>query len=140
MIFSWLELIICILFTDVCQSLLHLISLFDGVSVLAVCDLSQLPPVARRPVFDTVSDFIASMYGSLWKKNSRVLELHQIMRQKDDVDFVEALNRIRLSKHTDNDIQLIKTRETDVSSPTYPKQALHIFPFKKMLMVVTTKC
>lgn len=104
---------------------------FGGISVLAVGDLSQLPPVAQRPVFDTVSDSIASMYGSLWKKNFRVLELHQIMRQKDDVEFANALNRIRLSKHTDDDIQLIKTRETCVSSPTYPKQALHIFAFNK---------
>lgn len=38
---------------------------FGGISVLAVGDLSQLPPVAQRPVFNTVSDFIASMYGSL---------------------------------------------------------------------------
>lgn len=53
----------------------------------------------------------------------RVLELHQIMRQKDDVELANALNRIRLSKHTDDDIQLIKTRETCVSSPMYPKQA-----------------
>lgn len=45
------------------------------------------------------------------------------MRQKDDVELANALNRIRLSKHTDDDIQLIKTRETRVSSPMYPKQA-----------------
>lgn len=96
---------------------------FGGISVLAVGDLSQLPPVAQRPVFNTISDSIASMYGSLWKKNFRVLELHQIMRQKDDVELANALNRIRLSKHTDDDIQLIKTRETCVSSPMYPKQA-----------------
>lgn len=45
------------------------------VSLLAVRDLSQLPPVAQRPVYDTVSDSIASMYGSLWRKKFRVLEL-----------------------------------------------------------------
>lgn len=54
-----------------------------------------------------------------------------MMRQKDDVEFAKALNRIRMSKHSDDDIQLIKTRETCVSSLTYPKQALHIFAFNK---------
>jgi ATP-dependent DNA helicase PIF1 len=82
---------------------------FGGVSVLAVGDLSQLPPVAQKPVFAPVSDCIVSLYGSLWKKNFSELELHQIMRQKDAAQFAEALNRIRLSKHTENDIQLIKT-------------------------------
>lgn len=53
------------------------------------------------------------------------------MRHKDDNEFANALNRIRSSKHADDDIQLIKTRETCVSSPTYPKQTLHIFAFNK---------
>ena len=41
---------------------------FGGVSILAVGDLYQLPPVGQAPLFSTVSDCYAQLYGSgsLW--------------------------------------------------------------------------
>ena len=41
---------------------------FGGVSILAVGDLYQQPPVCQSPVFSTVSDSYAKLYhsGSLW--------------------------------------------------------------------------
>ena len=37
---------------------------FGGVSILAVGDLYQLPPVGQAPIFSTVSDKYASLYRS----------------------------------------------------------------------------
>ena len=53
------------------------------------------------------------------------------MRQKNDKQFAEALNRIRTSNHTEEDVQLIKSREIDISSSSYPLFALHIFAFNR---------
>ena len=41
---------------------------FGGVSILAVGDLYQQPPVCQSPVFSIVSDSYAKLYrsGSLW--------------------------------------------------------------------------
>ena len=58
-----------------------------------------------------------------------MIELHEIMRQKDDKQFAETLNRIRTSNHTDDDVQLIKSREIQNTSTLYPSTALHIFAF-----------
>ena len=62
---------------------------FGGVSILAVGDLYQLPPVGQRPVFSCVSDSYAKLYrsGSLWVDEFQMTELDEIMRQKDDSEF-----------------------------------------------------
>lgn len=41
---------------------------FGGVSILAVGDLYQLPPVGQAPIFSPVGDSYAQLYksGSLW--------------------------------------------------------------------------
>ena len=104
---------------------------FGSVSVLAIGDLSQLAPVGQIPVFEKTSDPIASLYGSLWKRNFQLLELNTIMRQRDDKQFAECLNRIRESKHDDSDVLMIKSREIDQRSDLYPQKALHIFAFNR---------
>ena len=38
------------------------VSVFGGVSILAVGDLYQLPPVGQAPLFSTVSDSYAQLY------------------------------------------------------------------------------
>jgi len=91
--------------------------LFGGVSVLAVGDLYQLPPVARSPIFKHYNnDSLANLYGSLWCKLFQLIQLGVTMRQKDYVLFASALNRIRIDKPTEDDILLIKSRDIDESS------------------------
>ena len=60
--------------------------MFGGVSVLAVGDLYQLPPVAQPLLFSTVGDSYAQLYksGSLWQDEFEMLELDEIMRQRGD--------------------------------------------------------
>ncbi|KAH3825335.1 hypothetical protein DPMN_127213 [Dreissena polymorpha] len=35
------------------------------------------------------------------------------MKQKDDMDFALLLNRVRIAKHTDKDIEFLKSREIE---------------------------
>ena len=58
--------------------------IFGGVSILAVGDLYQLPPVGQSTLFSTVSDSYAQLYrsGSLWQDEFQMVELDEIMSQK----------------------------------------------------------
>ena len=68
---------------------------FGGVSVLAVGDLLQLPPVAQKAVFNPPSDDMAAIYGSLWQNLFHIMELKEIRRQRNDFTFASVLNKIR---------------------------------------------
>lgn len=46
---------------------------FGGVSILAVVDLFQLPPVGQKPELEPISDPLAALYGSLWRKHFKCI-------------------------------------------------------------------
>lgn len=52
------------------------------------------------------------------------------MRQKDDKQFAELLNRLREGNHTTNDIQVLKQRilKLKYSEENYPIKSTHLFP------------
>ncbi|WAR27348.1 LOW QUALITY PROTEIN: PIF1-like protein [Mya arenaria] len=93
---------------------------FGGVSIVAVGDLLQLPPVLQKAVYSLPSDPMASIYGSLWTNQFQIVELTEIQRQKNDVVFAELLNRVRVGSHTEEDIKLLQSRIVPVSSEQYP--------------------
>lgn len=70
------------------------LQLFAGISIIAVGDLYQLPPIRRKLVFHPWQVFT-------------MIELTEIMRQKDDQPFTELLNRIRTGTHTEEDVKCI---------------------------------
>lgn len=90
---------------------------FGGISVIVVGDLHQLPPVGDRQVFQPFKKPNNNNFGkllgpvsTLWE-NFQYFELTEVMRQKDDVEFVNALNHLVIGKMTDTDIKLLKSRE-----------------------------
>ena len=103
--------------------------MFGGVSVLAVGDLYQLPPVGQPALFDTVTDAYARLYGSgsLWKDEFHMLELDEIMRQRGDSTFTELLCRVRLGECTTADLDILKSRVIAPDNPDYPHNALHVY-------------
>ena len=104
--------------------------MFGNVSILAVGDLYQLPPVGQPPLFNTMPDLqLSSLYGSgsLWKELFKMIELHEIMRQRGDSRFIELLCRVRTGECTDNDVNLLKTRVITPDIPNYPTHALHVY-------------
>ncbi|XP_065942484.1 uncharacterized protein [Magallana gigas] len=93
---------------------------FGNVSVLAFGDFFQLPPVKGKPLF------IHDCYFDLWNDSFKVVTLTEIMRQKEDKQFAELLNRCRIKVKKENlsseDKDLLQSRENDEII-----NALHIF-------------
>ncbi|XP_077367827.1 uncharacterized protein LOC144011878 [Festucalex cinctus] len=101
---------------------------FGGISVLAVGDFYQLPPLGRsKPLCVSEDDLL-----DLWT-DFQMVNLTEIMRQKDDVAFAELLNRIREKRKADpladGDRALLTTAVSDVRD--LPADTLHIFPTNK---------
>ncbi len=61
---------------------------FGNVSVVAVGDFYQLPPVKGKSLHHN------ALESSLWHDNFKKVELNEIMRQKDDFKFTEVLNKL----------------------------------------------
>ena len=103
---------------------------FGNVSVLAVGDFYQLPPVKANPlVIPNASQGI-----DLWHDLFTIAELTEIMRQKDDVAFANVLNRLRTKTRaqtlSDEDIATLKSRS---DRNDIPPKALHVFATNKQV-------
>ncbi|KAI8498196.1 hypothetical protein Bbelb_241400 [Branchiostoma belcheri] len=104
-------------------------ALFGNVSILAVGDMYQVPPVRGISLY---KERDRDIYD-LWNPNFEVVELEEIMRQKDDAAFAKLLNRMRVKrkkdKLSDEDDEILSSRvlSVDFEADDYPKDALHIF-------------
>ncbi|KAI8496727.1 hypothetical protein Bbelb_253820 [Branchiostoma belcheri] len=104
-------------------------ALFGNVSILAVGDMYQVPPVKGISLYKERDRDISD----LWNPNFEVVELEEIMRQKDDAAFAKLLNRMRVKrkkdKLSDEDDEVLSSRvlSVDFEADDYPKDALHIF-------------
>ena len=87
---------------------------FGGKSILLVGDFLQLP---AKPMI-----FVRFSPTDAWYL-FRLHELTEIMCQSGDPEFAELLNRVRIGKHTDEDIAaILELENTDVS--TWPENHL----------------
>jgi hypothetical protein len=88
---------------------------FGGVQVLMIGDAFQLPPVVKYDVWSLLENKgnykTPFFFGSfVLEKNKPIcIELKKVYRQKDS-EFIELLNRIRVSKHTQEDMDKLNTR------------------------------
>ena len=100
---------------------------FGGVSILAVGDFLQLPPVAQKPVFADPNNLTyESLSGNRWKTHFKLYELTQIVRQVSDPEFAGILSRIREGKQTKEDCdEMEKLNCTDISE--WPKDRVKLF-------------
>ena len=60
-----------------------------------------------------------------------MVELTESMRQRDDLQFAEALNRVRTATCTQRDVEMFQSREIKETDPKYPHNALHVFKTNK---------
>ena len=105
---------------------------FGNVTIIAVGDLYQLPPVCRNFVFDHPNDSYAHLADPLWYE-FKLAELTQVMRQKDDSKFAELLNRVRTATCSEQDIATLKSREIEPDSLNYPHSSLHVYSINKLV-------
>ena len=73
--------------------------LFAGFSILAVGDMYQLPPICKKIVFANYKNDVFNL-NHPWHLFT-MIELIDIMRQKDDRPFAEILNGFRTASQTE---------------------------------------
>ena len=103
-------------------------SYFGNVSILAVGDFYQLPPVCpSTPLCFPNKEILKDLWNSLFQK----VELTEIMRQRNDAVFANMLNRLRVRKEDEplqqTDIKLLESRTVKENGLTAPPDALHLF-------------
>ena len=106
---------------------------FGNLSILAVGDFFQVPPTMQRPLcLDT------NKLTNLWSL-FYIWELQEVVRQKNDLQFVEMLNRFRKRKKEDpilaEDIALLQQQLVDTDEDNYPFSAIHIFSTNNQLNI-----
>ena len=106
---------------------------FGGLSIIAVGDLYQLMPVCDKWIFSDPSKGASALAYNLWKDYFRLYELVDIMRQKDDADFAQMLNRLRQNELTEDDKNELKKHSISPHMTNYPKEAPHLFTENKFV-------
>ena len=103
---------------------------FGGVHIILVGDLFQLRPVGDGWIFANATNNYAPLAPNLWQSHFTMYELTEIMRQKDDAQFAELLNRIRVGEQTKDDINTLQTRSIKRDGQEYQnlRNELHLFP------------
>jgi len=111
------------------QQIMGTRQMFGGVSIVCLGNFCQLKPVFDRWIFEQRKDNYGPLATNVWQQHFKMFELTEIIRQKDDKQFAELLNRLRECKHTDDDIKLLKTRmlKEHPSSANYPLTTTHLF-------------
>lgn len=83
---------------------------FGGNPVVVFGDFNQLRPIGDGYIFVPRKDALASLVGNYLWQNFELFELFEIMRQKDDLTFAEALGRLAIGELTEEDIKMFKKR------------------------------
>ncbi|XP_044741929.1 ATP-dependent DNA helicase PIF1-like [Chrysoperla carnea] len=101
---------------------------FGNISIIVVGDFMQLPPVRDRYVFQLPNNH---EYKDLFDRNPlwdefSIYELTQIMRQKGEAEFINALNNLAVGKMTEEDIKLVKSCEVK-NLDDIPKTAIRLY-------------
>lgn len=95
---------------------------FGGVQVIFIGDLFQLPPIEGDD-WTTIRSFYHSPYffdskiiENLVEKGDIICyELDKVYRQSE-IEFIEVLNRIRVGKHSTNDLLKINSKDNKVEN------------------------
>ena len=103
---------------------------FGGISVIAIGDFLQLPPVMQQGIYvktnQTQKGTYKALQPDLWEKHFKLHELIEIVRQSSDPEFAEMLNRIRIGNQTNDDVMKIQAlADTDTSD--WPNEFVKLY-------------
>ena len=103
---------------------------FGNVTIIAVGDLYQLPPLKDKKIYDTPGTGDdpnpVCLHQSLWKENFYFREMKHVVRQKNK-QFAQLLNRVREAKITEHDETTLKGRVTTLDHPDHFTDVLHVY-------------
>ena len=102
---------------------------FGGLSLITVGDIFQLKPVYEKWIFENSQLGYSALVNNIWTEYFTLFELIEIMRQRDDKQFAELLNRLREGMHSEDDIVILKQRLLNKrpEQDTYPMNMTHLF-------------
>ncbi|KAM3842119.1 uncharacterized protein ACN63O_022831, partial [Diretmus argenteus] len=102
---------------------------FGGMSILAVGDFYQLPPLGSVKPLCVFEEHVIDF----WKDDFQMITLTEIMRQREDIALAELLNRIRVKQKqealSEADRSLLAQAASEPRS--FPIDVLHIFATNK---------
>jgi hypothetical protein len=73
--------------------------------------LLQLKPVFDDWIFNDRDKGITALAPNIWKDLFSTHELTEIMRQKDDLDFAQLLNKLGEIRLSENDYKTLEKRK-----------------------------
>ena len=114
---------------------------FGGVSLFCFGDLMQLKPVLARWIFAQpmqTSFQLPYAVDPLFRKMSSI-NLITNHRQKGDKLYGDLLNRLRISEHTEADLQALRSRILPRNSPDLPNDALVISCINREVNAINRK-
>ena len=102
---------------------------FGGISLVTVGNLFQLKPVFDKWIFENSQSGYDEFATNSWTEYFTLFDLTEIMRQKDDKEFAQLLNRLREGNHSVDDISILKQQLLNVSpeEDNYPMNMAHLF-------------
>ena len=91
---------------------------FGGITVIFAGDFFQHPPIGGTPLYNPISntpsklaDSVPRRLGHLaWKSLNAVIELTEQERMKEDVEYADAVNRLRTRDCNLGDVDLFNSR------------------------------
>ena len=99
---------------------------FAGLPVIIYDDLYQLPPVNGTPIFNSKSSINGLLMQDLWRMFC-MAELTELMRQREDLQFIQILNKI-CEENCDEEVEtILKSRFFSQSKDQFSKNALRVF-------------
>ena len=102
---------------------------FGKISMIPAGDLFQLKPVFDKWICENSQMGYGDLASNIWTEHFTFFELTQIMRQKDDKQFAELLNRMGEGKHSEQDIAFLKQILLNIrpTEENYPLNKIHLF-------------
>ncbi|XP_063436496.1 uncharacterized protein LOC134717928 [Mytilus trossulus] len=99
---------------------------YGGVSVIAVGDFYQLPPVKSKRSDKLYVNDPSNPLNYLWNDLFSVVELDEVMRQREDSLFAQLLNRLRV-KQNNYPLKCSDQEMLKECIDSGPDEALHIY-------------
>ena len=100
---------------------------FGGLNIICFGDLYQLPPVHDKWIFDDNENGLSSLEINMWKEHFMLYELKEIMRQRDEYEFAELLNRMRVGQMIPSDFDCLQRQAVPVHVSNDNLDCLHLF-------------